>query len=605
MSGKPTIKSRDHEGLTLDQMKAKEREEFGSSTSKGVDKHATLVKGPDDGPETAAPRHPNDEELEKINRLTLTPKTADQLFVFDTLSMNDLPDRDDDFFTTDAVKGFAALPQPFSPVGKSYMVDHAYKVDNARGRIFDAGVKQVELEGGGTANFLTNSIYVPNTPQYANFIENLDFGIQWAVSVGVTIGKSFCSVCDAPFSRWGYWCSEGHDKGYHYLPDSDEVDQFGWPMPVPSDTPGAVKCLRGFDDPLDFYELSQVFLGAQYFAALDRESKQVADFEVASKTAGFLSVPESFAKKLPLPREPQKVRDARKSFEVKTDDEGNLIWTDADGLGWIFDPMNEEQGVLCTGRSVDDDGDVDDVDTDKEVNDTDDSAQGSDESRSAGESGGDEESQPDEGADTGSESAEDGEGSNGEDASSVSDSADESSDSPAEVGDEGGEIADGGSSNESTSGASEDTIVRNLAALIPDAFFEGKSASEASAKEMTKAIEKMVKLAECGEHYVRELRSDALAWFVRSNTVPERQGVKTDAFEKMLHRIGDDVELLKEVVQEQKDLAQSRFPSTVRRSSFPSNTNEPTGPAPLQDREEADFGHSDTKVSRLHSTGRD
>lgn len=234
-----------------------------------IDKRTTLVKTTKDADdlvsETGATMCPDADQLERINKFTRRAVTAEEVVCFKTLSCNDIPDRDDDRFVTECVKGFAELEQPFSPTGKSFMLDHEYKIANAVGRIFGTDTKKVD-----SALFLTNEVYIPNTEKNKNLIEDIDFGINWAVSVGVMLGADECSLsfCKAPFSSWGWWCQNGHDKGLYYTEDAEE-DAYGWPTPCDPDTNKAEKCIRNFKEPRDMYELSQVFLGAQY---LDRKS---------------------------------------------------------------------------------------------------------------------------------------------------------------------------------------------------------------------------------------------------------------------------------------------------------------------------------------------
>src|SRR4051794_7648233 len=173
---------------------------------KGIDKRVTTFKGDTnkdaagDGGTGAidfAPMAPTDEQLAKINEYTRSNKTAEDLVVFPTLSCNDLIDRDDERFVTDTVKGFAKLDAPLGPNGKSYMVGHDY-TKLPVGRIFDTSTTTVDLAAlsgkapsGSTAGataadkatFLKNWVYVPKTTSNQPFIEGLDFGINWAVSV--------------------------------------------------------------------------------------------------------------------------------------------------------------------------------------------------------------------------------------------------------------------------------------------------------------------------------------------------------------------------------------------------------------------------------------
>src|SRR5206468_5503893 len=101
--------------------------------------------------------------------------------VFPVLACNDIIDRDIDQFTTKTVRGFLDLEGPLSPLGKSFMVGHNYSALPV-GRIFDG---KVAAKDGVT--WLKLWTYIPNTPQYQAYLEYVDFGVYWAVSVGVML----------------------------------------------------------------------------------------------------------------------------------------------------------------------------------------------------------------------------------------------------------------------------------------------------------------------------------------------------------------------------------------------------------------------------------
>lgn len=523
----------------------------------------------------AAPRHPDESQLEKINQFTLTPKRSEELWVFSTLSMNDLVDRDNDFFDTEAVKGILDLPQPFSSIGKSFMVDHQYKMESARGRIFDAEIVEMETDLG-KATFLKNWVYVPNTPQYADFIEAQDFGVNWAVSVGVTVSGQYCSVGEPhAFSSHGYWCSEGHDKGLYYDPSSTEKDPYGWPTPVSPESSGAVKCVQGFGAVDDFYELSQVFLGAQYFAAL--EGKTPGGLGIEKSVGGIVSLPGSVAKEIEFSTEPERVKDARRKGITAASEDGEVVWTDDDGIGWSFDPLDPEQTVLCTGKTVDEEADED------VVGDTPDPE--------AQEVPGDEEDP------VVSEDAEAPEETVSEDV--------EVPEAPTLEGE-----TDGLDEAESVEIAASPSIADNdeIQALAGSLGLTVESDDDivelvsAAARKITEAAPKVAMI----DKYIASLRSDAVNFYVRANLTGDSKGVRTETFEKMLDRIGDDPDLLLEVVAEQKSLAKSRFPSGAIRSSFPAGdeVNERKSIGQVENHEFTLAGETTKEIERRHGVSR-
>lgn len=579
-----------------------------------IDKTATLVKAPDEESDAFADlggtMRPTDEQLEAINGFTRKTVTADEVVAFTTLSCNDIVDRDDDQFTTECVKDFAALEQPFSPVGKSFMLDHAYSTANAVGRIFDVDTKDVS-----GAKFLTNGVYMPKTPQFQPLIEKIDFGINWAVSVGVMLGKDECSLswCKAPFSSWGWWCQNGHDKGLCYVEDGEE-DAWGYPAPVDPKTKGAEKCVRLFSEPRDMYELSQVFLGAQYFAALEKQPSFSSVIKAAAKKElPIIGLSAEEAKELPIRHEPRKVSEARRTFGVTEEEDGSITWTDSEGLRWTFDPATPSEGVMSLGKAAtNNDESEEDEDGEHTIR--------------SGE-GGAGEGEPDVGLDQPvAEPGDGGSGSEGdppaapgdepssqsgagEPGSALGADDDEESEEDPDDTDEGDDPEDG--SDEDLS--EEEKAIRAAAveAKLPRKVVEaGKgldtllTAAASEIEGLNKQIETLTPKAALGDTYIKSLRADAIDWYTKARATKDDPKVSTETYERLLDKCGDDVELLKAMAEEQKELAQAKFPKSVRRSSFPTDPNaaEKLTAVDFGDNDEIKEGgdDNDQRVKRIH-----
>lgn len=590
-----------------------------------IDKTAVLVKTTEDGdPDagTGESMRPTDDQLAVINTFTKKKVTADEVVAFPTLSCNDIPDRDDDQFSTKCVKEFAELPQPYSPTGKSFMLDHAYSVGNAVGRIFATDTKKV-----GGATYLTNEVYVPNTPQFQPIIEKIDFGISWAVSVGVMLGKDECSVCKEPFSSWGWWCRNGHDKGLWYDPNSDETDAYGYPEPVAPDSKGAIKCIRIFSEPRDMYELSQVFLGAQYFAAIDKDpgfkalAKSVMDPKVP--IVG-LSREEVKSLDLPIPHAPKKLVEARKAgWKITEADDGSFVWKDPQGLRWTFNPESPEDGVLSLGKATNNDSEEEDDgehevpggpgsgegdegdEVDAPVADAEAgvrrSGSGSDPGAADGEQQGGGSGALSQSADDEDEDEED------EDSEDSEDDEDDSSD------EEDAEDEDSENNGEEEKSVSKKAVLAAASkAKLPKSVID--AAEEASGNGLTalllaasSEIEKLAGEAKSlqpkaalGDQFLTELRAEAIDAYVKNHTTKDDPKVSTEIFERLLDKCGDDVDLLKAMAEEQMTEARKKFPK-ARRSSFPSDPNEvtPLGKAAIGEDEGPDE-ESDRRVKRIH-----
>lgn len=527
---------------------------------------------------------PDSAQLAEINKFTRKPVSAEEVVAFHTLSCNDLPDRDDDQFTTECVKDFAALEHPFSSVGKSYMLDHNYVIDNAVGRLF-----AVDTVKSGGVQWLRNQVYVPNTEQFQPLIEKIDFGIAWAVSVGVVLGEAKCSVCGSGFSSWGYWCVNGHDKGAYYDPDSDEEDAWGWPAYADPDDPNAIKTIRQFSSPQDFYELSQVFLGAQYYASLDEKSPELAGvLKAASAGDGFVGLSDKEAQEIPLRHLPLKYVEARENYDIKTAEDGSFLWTDDQKMLWSFDPEDPSMEVLCLGKTTANDDSEEEEDGRHEVSDEQvdpddqsDDAEGGDDDQAGDEDGS--EDQSEESGVGGTPSGGEGSGEvqpvvegaaddDPEDSEEEESEDDESEDDDSEEDDDGEAGGDVGTASVDISTIAE---ALRTAGLSADAI--GKIASDATGKQLSKTITGLSKRAAIGDQYLTEIKSDVLDWYVRSRT-NGTAGVKTEAVEKVIANCGDDIELLKALIEDYKSVAQEKFPKAVRRSTTPADPNEAPKP---------------------------
>lgn len=583
-----------------------------------IDKTATLVKVSDDGTEadagTGATMRPTDDQLAKINGFTRKTVTADEVVAFTTLSCNDIPDRDDDQFSKQCVKDFAELPQPYSPTGKSFMLDHEYKVGNAVGRIF---ATDTTTKSGAT--FLTNDVYMPKTPQFEPLIEKIDFGISWAVSVGVMLGKDECSLsfCKAPFSSWGWWCQNGHDKGLYYTEDAEE-DSWGYPKPCDPKTSKAEKCIRVFSDPKDMYELSQVFLGAQYFAALDKEPAFASVMKsVASKELPIIGVSREEAKKLPIPHEPLKLAQARRDGLVKEAEDGALVWTDSEGLRWTFDPENPSDGVLSLGKANNNDSEEED-DGEHEVpggsgSDPNGAIDGdvapvADAEAGVGGSGSSGDPADPSGFEPSGEPSDSSVDDEEEDSEEDDDSEDDESD------DESSEDEDDDDSEEEKSVTKEDVLRAARKSNLSEAALKAVEASKGNGldalllavssevKALETQVSELTPKAALGDQFVLELRANAIDAYVRNHATKEQPKVAVSTYEKLLDRVGDDPELLKAMAEEQQAEAQKKFPKTVRRAGFPTDPNEVAPVGDRSDVSEVSEGGDDTakRVKRLH-----
>lgn len=561
--------------------------------SKGINKSFTAVqKATGDGDGTGSSNGlfiPSGEQLAKINEFTQSTKSAEDVICFSTLSCNDQLDRDLDRFTAECVEDFAKLPEPYSSVGKGYMVSHDY-TKLPVGTVFEVGTENIE-----GVKHLTNSVFMPNTEQYKNFIENIDFGIYRFVSVGVMLDDSACTVCSSPMvgNYWTFCLENGHEKGLWYDPNSDEKDSWGWAEPVAEGTKGAVLCTRDLFTPKDFYELSQVFLGAQYGAQLERSA--VGKGIVKGLTKGMakskvpmlgISVKEAAELPVPIPHINPRVREAYdKGLKILTRDASSIEWVDDQDLVWTFDA--EEDEVLCLGEykeagddTTNNEGGEDNGEPGSEQGrqgEQDDDADSSGSDGSIGESDSERSADEDESEGDDDEADADAEAVDPDDDSDEDDSEDDESEDDDEDEEDDEDV------DEEAKSVVAAVTKAKLPKSVVDAVKAAKSdkalgvllssVSKALA-DRDKEIKELEPKAKLGKQFVEAKKAEAVKWYVRSRQAGEEKGVNTDKFQRMLDRFDDDIDLLDEVIEEQKQMAQAKFPASVRRSAEPTNPHD-------------------------------
>ncbi|MGN1113980.1 MAG: hypothetical protein ACI4RC_02525 [Oscillospiraceae bacterium] len=186
----------------------------------------------------------NDELLEKVNKYTRKPLTADEIFAFPLILCDNDIDRDFDCFSIDALYKLAELF-----LGKTGIFDHDPKGENQTARIFDTEVKtdNSKLTQYGTPYvYLCAKAYMVKTSKNADLIAEINGGIKKEVSVSCSVKNQTCSICgeDIKVSP----CS--HVKGGEY---------------------DGKLCYVTLDEPRDAYEWSFVAVPAQRNAGVTKK----------------------------------------------------------------------------------------------------------------------------------------------------------------------------------------------------------------------------------------------------------------------------------------------------------------------------------------------
>ena len=136
-----------------------------------------------------------EEDLNKINKFTLSPLKAEDVFTFKIImGDNELDDRNYEPFNLNALKDLKKLY-----IGKTVIKDHSRSANNQIARIYDTELKQDEptkLTGAG--EILTKLIakcYMVKTASNADLIQEIKAGIKKEVSTGCKPKHAYCSIC--------------------------------------------------------------------------------------------------------------------------------------------------------------------------------------------------------------------------------------------------------------------------------------------------------------------------------------------------------------------------------------------------------------------------
>lgn len=141
-----------------------------------------------------APLEVTDEDLKKINKYTLSPVTADDVFIFKaTMADNEQDDRNYMPFNLKALQDLKKLYP-----GKTMLKDHKRVADNQIARIYDTELvqdanKQTEL--GELHTELIAKIYMIKTASNADLIAEIKGGIKKEVSTSTVPEKMVCNIC--------------------------------------------------------------------------------------------------------------------------------------------------------------------------------------------------------------------------------------------------------------------------------------------------------------------------------------------------------------------------------------------------------------------------
>lgn len=218
-----------------------------------------------------------DAELKEINKYTLEPLAAEDVFTFKAVLCDNEVDRVFDQFTQKALQDMQKLF-----LGKTVIKDHYRSTDGQVARIYATELVSTgkTLKSGEIYTQLVAHCYMVRTASNADLIAEIKGGIKKEGSVGFAPSSAICSICgtDNAKNYCRHWAGKEYDK-----------------------EGGKAVCIFKLAGVKDAYEFSLVAVPAQRAAGVSKsytgetvyEEKAAPEVDPAETTPG----PEDEAKK--------------------------------------------------------------------------------------------------------------------------------------------------------------------------------------------------------------------------------------------------------------------------------------------------------------------
>ena len=204
-----------------------------------------------------------DEDLKKINKYTLSPVTAEDVFIFKaTIADNEQDDRNFMPFNLKALQDLRKLYP-----GKTMLKDHSRRADNQIARVYDTELVQnanKKTELGELHTELIAKIYMIKTDSNKDLISEIIGGIKKEVSTSTVPTKMVCNICNGDGRKCRHW------PGVEYTVEDG------------SPTGTKKRCKMLLDGAKEAYELSFVAVPAQPRAGTHKSvgfAKEIDDIE--------------------------------------------------------------------------------------------------------------------------------------------------------------------------------------------------------------------------------------------------------------------------------------------------------------------------------------
>ena len=154
----------------------------------------------------------SEDEMRAINKYSVEPLTADEVYVFRAALCDTELDRQFEYFTPKALSDMQRLF-----LGKTVIKDHNHTTDNQVARIYDTEIvetgKTVKSTGEPYMQ-LVAKCYMVKTASNADLIAEIKGGIRREGSVGFAASSAICSVCgtDNVKAYCRHWPGKSYDK---------------------------------------------------------------------------------------------------------------------------------------------------------------------------------------------------------------------------------------------------------------------------------------------------------------------------------------------------------------------------------------------------------